>query len=68
MFDVTEVLPAACSRSLRLLGARDHQYANTHRRAAMVQRACAWQPRAGRIRVIAARAEARAMDLRAEAR
>jgi|SoimicMinimDraft_3_1059731.scaffolds.fasta_scaffold1039638_1 hypothetical protein len=67
MIDVI-ALPAACVRSLRTLGARDHRFAEQHRKSSQAQRSRAHQPRADRLRLIAARADARATLLFAEAR
>lgn len=61
-------LPAACVRSLRAASARDHQFAESHRRSSERVRTCAWQNRASRIRTAAHKAAARAADLLAEAR
>ena len=56
-----------CVRSLRNTAARDHVYAETHRRAGRNQRN-SHVPRAERLCRAAALAEARALDLTAQAR
>lgn len=67
MFDVN-ALPSACVRTLRTLGARDHRFAEQHRKSSQTQRTRAHKPRADRLRLIATLADVRAYDLLAEAR
>lgn len=57
-----------CVRSLLNAAARDHVYAETHRKAGQSQRTRAHQPRADRLTRTALQAEARAADLVAEVR
>lgn len=64
----TAALPAAGIRSLIAASAHDHRYAEIHRKSSNNHRARHHQYRAGRISRAAAIAEARAAELRAEAR
>jgi hypothetical protein len=66
MFEFAADLPSACVRALRTVSARDHSYAEAHRKTAALEAARHVQTRAGRLSRIAARAQARANDLRCE--
>ncbi len=57
-----------CLRSLRTAAARDHVYAETRGKAGRAQRGRHYIPRADRLSRTAALAEARALDLTAQAR
>lgn len=58
----------ACVRSLRTAHAREHIYAEAHRKSGQVQRSRQHNPRADRLTRIALRADARVADLAAEVR
>lgn len=58
----------ACVRSLLNTAAREHVYAEAHRKAGQSQRTRAHQPRSDRLARTALQAEARAADLIAEVR
>lgn len=68
MFQVTDSLPPVGVRALRAISAREHAYAQVHRRSSLAERSRAASPRVGRLSRAAALADARAADLAAEAR
>lgn len=67
MFDVTAPLPAAGVRTLRSCSAREHRYAESHRKTRQVSQRFQL-PRASRITRAAAMAEACSADYLAEVR
>lgn len=67
MFDVTAPLPATGVRTLRTCSAREHRYAESHRKTSQSPQRFQL-PRTARLSRCAALAEARAADYRAEAR
>lgn len=68
MVEAPAELPPACVRSLRAVSAREHRYAEAHRKSAQVQRSQAYQPRSDRLNLIAVRAKSRASEIAREAR